>query len=75
MEKHIFGEKECIGCGRMYSDYPALSRYGHGDICSNCGMEEALTGDFIGKKIGYGVCHCCGTAKDEHGRCGASDVD
>lgn len=30
--------------------YPALSRYGHGDICSDCGVREALQGDFIGKR-------------------------
>lgn len=25
----------------------ALSRYGHGRICSECGVREALKGDFI----------------------------
>lgn len=29
------------------SKRPALSRYGHGDICSDCGITEALVGDFI----------------------------
>lgn len=38
----------CKGCGEeMTSIPPALSRYGHGDICSECGTTEALVGDFI----------------------------
>jgi len=50
MKNHVFGEKKCVGCDRIYSGYPALSRYGHGEICPKCGTQEALTGDFIGTK-------------------------
>lgn len=28
----------------------ALSRYGHGNLCSKCGTREAVEGDFIGKE-------------------------
>jgi hypothetical protein len=34
-------------CGHAHEAHPALSRYGHGDICSQCGTREALQGDFI----------------------------
>ena len=27
-----------------YSDYPALSRYADAEICTNCGMDEAIRG-------------------------------
>ena len=38
----------CKGCGEeLTSLSPALSRYGHGDICPDCGTAEALYGDFI----------------------------
>lgn len=40
----------CKGCGcKFESDRAALSRYGHGDICPDCGTREALEGDFITK--------------------------
>lgn len=39
----------CIGCGRVLETSPALSRYNHGDICSDCGRSEAFYGDFIGR--------------------------
>lgn len=43
--------EHCKGCGEeLTSIESALSRYGHGDICSECGVREALEGDFI-KKI------------------------
>lgn len=32
----------CRLCGYEYTDPPATSRYGHGDISPNCGMIEAL---------------------------------
>lgn len=40
----------CVGCGHALPEYPALSRYNHGDICSDCGVREALQGDFIASK-------------------------
>jgi hypothetical protein len=40
----------CKGCGEDLANlYPALSRYGHGDICPECGTREAYYGDFIRK--------------------------
>jgi hypothetical protein len=33
-------------CGHR-DDHPALSRYGHGDICSYCERKEAGEGDFL----------------------------
>lgn len=39
--------KKCKGCGDQVGEYPSLSRYGHGDICSNCGIMEAFQGNFI----------------------------
>jgi len=42
--------EHCIGCGEDLTNlYPALSRYGHGDICPSCGILEAFNGDFIKK--------------------------
>jgi len=41
---------ECKGCGgplRTPEVHNSLSRYGHGYICSDCGMREAFDGDFI----------------------------
>lgn len=36
------------GClERFNTSYASLSRYGHGSLCSNCGVEEAFSGDFI----------------------------
>lgn len=38
----------CKGCGEpMENISHAISRYGHGDICSECGRREAFFGDFI----------------------------
>lgn len=38
----------CKGCGEeLTSIATALSRYGHGEICSECGVREAMHGDFI----------------------------
>ena len=34
-------------CGHKHEAHPALSRFGHGDICSACGTREAFEGDFI----------------------------
>jgi hypothetical protein len=40
--------EHCKGCGEeLTSIHVALSRYGHGDICSDCGTIEAFKGDFI----------------------------
>ena len=46
LKKRSFLE-ECLGCGEPQSNHPAMSRYDHGDICSDCGMREAIEGDFI----------------------------
>ena len=48
--KDVSDVKECLGCGKPQSKHPAISRYNHGDICSNCGMREALEGNFIKNK-------------------------
>lgn len=38
----------CPKCGKIYKDYPALSRRDNKTlICSNCGVQEALD-DFFG---------------------------
>ena len=50
-----FITKKCIGCGGPMDPVEvrnALSRYKHGYICSNCGVTEAMTGDFISKNNG-----------------------
>ncbi len=40
----------CKGCNESLVNLsPALSRYGHGDICPDCGTLEAFHGDFIKK--------------------------
>ena len=44
----------CPGCDCRFADlysFPALSRYEHGDLCSECGRREALEGDFIRERI------------------------
>lgn len=33
----------------MENIHHAVSRYGHGEICPECGQREAFYGDFIGK--------------------------
>ena len=43
---------KCPRCGRIYGEYPALSRRDNRtDICSNCGVEEAMN-DFLKKEDG-----------------------
>lgn len=45
--------EECPGClerDLTKTQGVALSRYGHGDICPDCGTQEALEGDFIGAR-------------------------
>ncbi len=40
----------CPGCGGKLPKpiaHNALSRYGHGYICSDCGLTEAMRSDFI----------------------------
>ena len=32
-------------------EFPARSRYGRGDLCSECGQREAFEGDYIGLRI------------------------
>ena len=47
-------QDRCPGCDKLLSQmfsFPALSRYGHGDLCSECGQREAFEGDFIGALI------------------------
>lgn len=48
-------QQACSGCGKEL-EHPrvALSRYGHGDLCPDCGVGEALLGDFITKRT-HGV--------------------
>jgi len=44
----------CSGCNCRFADinsFPAWSRYGHGDLCSDCGKREAFEGDFIRERI------------------------
>lgn len=52
MEERIKSEVMCKGpnCIRFIADGEqriALSRYGHGKICSDCGVREAFDGDII----------------------------
>ena len=35
-------ERICPRCNKPYTGYPAVSRHGHGDICPQCGKEEAF---------------------------------
>ncbi len=46
--------EECPGCGAdMGGDHQppqAISRYQHGRLCSPCGTQEAIEGDFIGER-------------------------
>lgn len=39
----------CPRCGEYYNDYPALSRYYDVEICTNCGVDEAVR-SFLGAK-------------------------
>lgn len=42
----------CLGCLERYDEsLHAISRYGHGRICSPCGMKEAFGGDFIARQL------------------------
>jgi hypothetical protein len=36
------GPRRCPRCGQEYTEPPALSRAGLGDICGPCGTAEAL---------------------------------
>ena len=48
-------QDNCHGCFKFLSEiweFPARSRYGHGDLCSECGEREAFEGDFIGERLG-----------------------
>lgn len=47
----VDGVEWCKGCGHKMPEHPALSRYNHGEICSDCGLREALQGDFIASKV------------------------
>lgn len=38
---------KCPRCGKTYNDYPSLSRRANVDICSDCGLDEAMR-DFLG---------------------------
>ncbi len=55
-ERIIIKEKgvECSGCSAPHLESDAagraLSRYGYGTLCSDCGVREALEGDFIGER-------------------------
>jgi hypothetical protein len=43
-------QDRCPGCGKLFFEmfsFPAKSRYGHGDLCSECGRREAFEGNFI----------------------------
>lgn len=44
------GKKAKLVCGHT-DKRPALSRYGHGDICSACGQKEAMEGDFLAQAV------------------------
>ena len=35
-------ERVCPRCNKPYTGYPAVSRHGLGDICPQCGKEEAF---------------------------------
>lgn len=46
-------ESRCPGCDKRLADihaFPARSRFGHGDLCSECGNREAFDGDFINSR-------------------------
>ena len=47
-------QDNCPGCFKFLSEichFPARSRYGHGDLCSECGEREAFEGDFISERL------------------------
>ena len=47
-------QDRCPGCEKLLREigtFPAQSRYGHGDLCSECGLREAIEGDFIRELI------------------------
>jgi hypothetical protein len=53
-------QDHCPGCIKLLSaiwEFPARSRYGHGDLCSECGQREAFEGDFIGRQIADHLAH------------------
>ena len=52
--EEIAETSRCPGCDGRFADinsFPARSRYGHGDLCSDCGKREAFEGDFIRERI------------------------
>jgi hypothetical protein len=47
-------QDRCPGCDKLFFEmfsFPAQSRYGHGDLCSECGHREAFEGNFIAVRI------------------------
>ena len=47
-------QDNCTGCFKFLSEmwhFPARSRYGHGHLCSECGLREAFEGDFISTRL------------------------
>ena len=47
-------QDNCHGCFKFLSEigmFPAQSRYGHGDLCAECGLREAFEGDFIQARL------------------------
>lgn len=56
----------CPGCGEdLTSIEPALSRFGHGDICSDCGVNEAFSGNFITRYSAFPMEYPAAYLKDE----------
>ena len=47
-------QDRCPGCDKLFIEmfsFPARSRHGHGDLCSDCGYREAFEGNFIAERI------------------------
>jgi hypothetical protein len=47
-------QDRCPGCDKLFIEmfsFPARSRHGHGDLCSECGHREAFEGNFIAVRI------------------------
>jgi len=47
-------QDRCPGCDKLFVvmfSFPAQSRYGHGDLCADCGHREAFEGNFIAVHI------------------------
>ena len=44
-------KKICPRCGKVYNNYPSISRYDNKTlICTNCGIEEAII-NYAGGKL------------------------